>query len=66
MIKYADFLKEFDTVPVYTRKQYNEAIEKCIKENIVNRVILQGKDYNVPLQIVIIHSTPEGLTVIVK
>lgn len=63
---YAEFIRDFDTEPKYTRRQMAEAIRRCEEQHTVNRVIQKGKDCDIALQILAIHSTPEGIIVIVK
>lgn len=63
---YRDFRHDFETKPVYTRLDMDKAIEACVKEHTVNRVIMQGKDYDIAMMILAIRKTPEGITVIVR
>jgi len=65
-MSYKEFLLEFDNEPKYTRRQMAEAMKQCVAEHVVNRVIQQGKDYNIAMQILAIHKTPEGIIVIVR
>jgi len=61
-----EFQEEYNNKPIYTKKQHNEIVEQVIKQHTVNRVIQKGKDFDVALQILSIHSTPDGIMVIVK
>jgi hypothetical protein len=63
---YSEFRREFDTKLVYTRRDFAEFRNKLEEEYVINRVIMRGKDINVALQILAIHKTPEGITVVVK
>ena len=60
------FKEEFDTIPVYTRKQHAEALQECIKMNTVTRVIQMGKDSEIALNIVGTRHTPDGMIIFVK
>lgn len=68
---YKEFKREYETELVYTRKQMDDALKKCIEEYTVNRVIQSftghvGPKESIALQILAIHKTPEGLLVIVR
>lgn len=68
---YHNWRKQFETEPVYTRKQMAEAMEACVREHTVNRVIQSftgrvGPTESIAMQILAIHKTPEGVMVIVK
>ena len=66
MQSWKDFQHEYNTKLIYTKKQHNEILDTFIKQHTVNRVIQKGKDCDVAMMILAIHSTPEGMVVIVK
>lgn len=68
---YARWRNKFDTEPVYTRKQMGAALSRQAKEFTVNRVIQSftgrvGPNEARAMQILAVHKTPQGITVIVK
>ncbi len=67
---YKSWKHEFDTVPVYTRKQLHEELDKLRKKLIISRVIRcpTGRidDEREALQILAIHETELGLMILVK
>lgn len=68
MKSFQQFQEEFNT-PIYSRKELNKAIEDVVKSMTVNRVIqhVNGRqDVQLALQILAIHQTHDGITVIVK
>ena len=66
MQTWKEFKHDFDTVPFYTKKQYQEAIDRCLKINRVTRVIKICENCDVALNIHSIKPTDEGLIVYVK
>jgi len=65
MQPYKEFIYDFETKLVYTKKDMAEAIEKVKEEMLVNRVIRKGKDVDIAMRILSIHTTPYGLLIYV-
>jgi hypothetical protein len=63
---YREWKHQYETELVYTRKDLSEALAQQDKQNVINRVILSGKDCDVVLRIVAIHRTLEGTLVTVS
>ena len=68
---YGKWKTQFDTEPVYTRRNMSEALEKQAKALRVTRVVQSftgkyGPDCSIAMQILAIHQTEEGVLVIVK
>lgn len=68
---YKEWKAKYETEKVHTRKEMHDALEKIKQECIVNRVIQTftgriGPDETRAMQILAIHKTSEGITVIVK
>ncbi len=68
---YARWRNRFDTEKVYTRRQMSEALKRQAEEFTVNRVIQSytgrvGPNEARAMQILAVHKTPQGITVIVK
>ncbi len=63
---YSEWRRQYDTEPFWTRRQMDEAMTACAKRHIVNRVICEGKDVNIVMQIIHVRETEEGLLVIVR
>lgn len=68
---YISWKRQFDTEPVYTRRQMAEALERCSREYQVNRVIQSfngqvGPSCSIAMQILAVHKTPDGVVVIVR
>ena len=59
---FKEFQKEFGE-PYYSRRQMAEALERCSKEHVVNRVIKRGKDFNIAMRILAIYKTLDGIIV---
>ena len=66
MRSFKEFQEEFNT-PIYSRRDMAIAIEKAIKDCVVNRVIQKKEACDVALQILAVHDYPGvGRTIIVK
>ncbi len=70
---YSRWRNKFETEPVYTRKQMGAALSRQAQELTVNRVIQSfdeegrvGSNCARAMQILAVHKTPHGITVIVK
>lgn len=68
---YKKWKDAFNTEKVYTRRQMQEALKRNSQEYVVNRVIQSFTDKIGPnesraMQILAVHKTPQGITVIVK
>ena len=71
LIPYKEWKEKFETEKVYTRKEMHDALEKAKEGFVINRVIQSftgriGPTDSRAMQILAIHKTPEGITVIVK
>lgn len=66
LMPYKEFREEFNTKLVYTKRDMTEALEKQAKSFVVNRVIQKGKDFDIALKILAVHTTSEGTMVIVS
>jgi hypothetical protein len=68
---YKQWRRDYETIPVYTKKEHNEALAKVKQELTVNRVVqsftgLYGPDDCRAMQILAIHQTPDGLLIVVR
>jgi len=68
---YREWKKQFDTEPIYTRRQLSEALDRQARELQVNRVIQSftgrvGPNESRAMKILAVHKTPEGIMVIVQ
>jgi hypothetical protein len=63
---YRAWRHQYDTELFWTRRQMDEALQAALAKRVVNRVICEGKDTNIVMQIVHVMETEEGLTVIVR
>lgn len=68
MADFLDFKRQYETEPVFTRKQMDKALEEQARALTVNRVIrsFNGTWNGEALMILAIHRTPEGVLVIVR
>lgn len=64
--KYKEFREIFNTEKVYTRQEMADMQKAVVAANRVNRVVLKGKDVDVPLKIEAVRPTEHGLLVIVS
>lgn len=68
---YKSWKEKYENEPVYTEKQFRDALKEQEKSFVINRVIQSfssrvGPNESVAMQILAIHKTPEGITIIVK
>ncbi len=64
--KYKEFKDDFHNKPVYTKADVVEMQKDWEAANIVNRVIQVGKDFDIALQIISVHRSPQGILVKVR
>lgn len=63
--------EDYETTPIYTKKQMENALSEQAKKLRVNRVVksltgLYGPTESIAMQILHVHYTEEGVLVIVK
>lgn len=64
--KFKEYIEKFNSEKIYTKADMTKALAEQEKVMVVNRVIQKGKDFDIALQILAIHKTPDGIIVIVK